>query len=1057
MIKKNVFIFITALLIFLVCTVSLSAKITVLFNDYFYHDGTGTYKDNDGLGWSYNIENEDVENPNEIFHVRDPIMRDGYIKVVMNNAAEPGELGNEWYTEVRFQGITLKGGVEYTLSADIVAIGGDAKVQMKLDKMAAPYDGPECPRNYQDPTKDPMKTFTIPEGDLITPHRISFKFTPEKKYYGVKFALLFDGALIEHPEELPIEIYILKASLLAEAPDNVEVPVPYFSSWNTVKGLGKEIKVNHLGYLPKSKKIAYFPKPGYNGPNGEGTIPVPFTLYDKNDNPVFTGLTQYTGECEFTDTILRTDYGNHILDFSDFKKRGSGYYLKIEINGNEYESQPFKIRNNTYKDMADNALNYFYYNRSGIEINLGDESQHRPAGHPGDHATYLGKTYDVEGGWYDAGDFGKYTVTGAYSIWMLLNLYEQYGYEVNGLIPEDVDGENGINDLLDEAKYELDYLFKMQVPEEGIDGSGKLAGAVFHKMHDELWTSLPNMPYDNDIWYEEKDRILYKPTTMATLDFIAVMAQASRIWRDLDNNTTGSDDRFSRKCLNAALAAYASLDELGYSFWVSNKKKDNGGGGPYDDRDPRDEIYWALIELYITTGDLQYIESDYFKMLQVDREGEYYGFKEIYVPYQPGPVPVETHPDDLPHSWKNISGCGVLSLYAAKDKVDNPEMISNIEDAIVALADVMYNKVIDTPFGIPMNQRGEIFWGSNQTVVNRALLMSCAYKITNDEKYLEGVTKAMDYLLGTNPIDVSYITGYGERAAKNPHHRFWAGSIDPRFPSAPKGCLIGGSNPTQSPNFGQNQSYKDDINLKSHDPFAILGKIYKNEYNYLAAYVDSYDAYSTNEVTINWNAALVCLAACVDNLDIYKKGLISYVDISDIDLTPDFKDDIFIYTATVGNEVDSFSLTPTAIDDNTSIYVNNQLVESGQPSQEIDLIFGVNTITIYVETADGDSVTYTINITREEADYILLTDRNTDIRNYKVNDELTFKILTGGSGVIQIDSVVPYPSQVTVSINGGPYQPTPYQWGGPFYVQANTFVLFKVKAAVPTDIVLNWW
>jgi len=1040
MTKKNVFIFITVLLIILICSMSLYAKETVLFDDNFEMEYP-PYGEGNALGWSYSIENEDVESPNEIYHDRNTQC----IRVEMKNAAELGEFGNQWFTEVRYQGITLKAGVEYTLTAFISA-DADTKVQMKLDKMAAPYNGSECPRNYSDPSKDSMRQY-----DLIKYEgkEISFKFTPEKDYYGVKFALLFDGALVTHPEELPFDIKIYSASLIAEAPNDVEVPVPNFLD----NGEAQVIKVNHLGYLPKSKKIAYYSmqviwiSPTHREPK-------PFTLYDSEDNPVYTGLTQDMGSRhELISRGTAANY-NHIMDFSDFQEPGTGYYLKIDDT--DYVSQPFDISNDIYQGLADDALSYFYYNRSGIEITLGDESQHRPAGHPGDEAAYQGKTYDVEGGWYDAGDFGKYTVTGAYSIWMLLNLYEQYGYEVNGLIPEDVDGENGINDLLDEAKYELEFLFKMQVPEEGLNnGGGMFAGGVFHKMHDETWTSLPCMPYDDDVWYEEKDRILYIPTFTATLDFTAVMAQAWRIWRDLDDNDTGEDDEFAIKCRDAALAAYHSIS---YSFpdiilWTSNRKIDNGGGGPYDDVDYRDELYWALIELYISSGDPTYIESFDFTNLNVDTEGDYYGFKEIRI-NQAGD---EDGVADLPHSWKNVSGCGVLSLYAAKDKVDNPEMISDIESAIVALSNVMHEKVIDNPFGFAINQKSEIFWGSNQTITNRALLMSCAYEITNDEKYLEGVSRAMDYLLGTNPLDISYITGYGERAAKNPHHRFWAGIIDPRYPKVPKGCLVGGSNPTQY-NIYQN-NYKDEINLKSHDPFVILGKIYKIDY--LKAYVDSYEAYSTNEVTINWNAALVCLAACVDNLDIYKdidiEGLLDNIETSEMVLTPEFEDDIFNYTATVDNEVDSFSLTPTAIDDDTLIYVNGVLVESGQPSQEIDLNVGDNTITIFVESAGGDSVTYTINITREEADYILLTDRNVDKRNYRVNDELTFKILTGGSGVIQIDSVVPWPSQVTVSINGGPYQPTPQQWGGPFYVPANTFVIFKVKAAVPTDIVLNWW
>jgi|GEM_PF-2202038 len=1150
MTKKNVFIFITVLFIFLICSMSLYAKITNLINDDF---------NDNALGWSYNIESEDVPNPNAVWHNTNT----GSIIVAMNNAADPNG-DTDWHTEVRYQGINLKAGVRYRVVAALGAWGMDSgrsvQVKVKFDRMAGPYEfeHPESPRDedHEGEWPDSMRIFkNIP----ITPFghwpledkAIMFDFIPTKDYYGLKLSFTFDGPLLKEVQ-VPLIIHILNVNLSAIGPDDVEVPVPDYLE----NGEQKKVSVNHLGYLPYSKKIAYFPAGFFGGRRARQ-----FGLYDSGNNQVFSGETKYVLNNFMPQRSIEI---GHIIDFSDYTTPGTDYYIKVfDLNGNEYVSQTFDISNDIYEGMADSALNYFYYNRSGIEINLGDEDPllHRPAGHPDDSAWWKAiANYKVEGGWYDAGDFGKYTVPGAYAVWLLLNLYEQYGYEVNGLIPEDNVYENGINDLLDEAKYELDYLFKMQIPPEGLDGNGELAGAVFCKMHDDRWTSMPCMPYslgssDLNIWYQSKPRVLYKPTRTATLDFTAVMAQAWRIWRDLDPDTEGPDDVFAEKCRLAALAAYASLDEVGYSLWRSNKKKDNGGGGPYNDGDPRDEMYWALCELYLSTNDAALKQQYYDELvnLPVTTEGEFYGFKEMHVDYGPNG---ETYPAELPHSWQNVSGCGILSLYAAKDKIDNPEMLEQVKQAIISLSYTMYNKLISTPFGIPINQVSEIVWGSNQTVANRALLMSCAYEINADEKHLQGVSRTMDYLLGTNPLDYSYITGYGERSAKNPHHRVWAGQIDPRFASAPKGCLVGGPNPTQSDNFGEPGDIhgKDDLILKNHDPFSILGKIYKNEYNYLKAYVDSYDAYSTNEVTIYWNASLVCLAARAHNLNIYKNidgllenlvipgieltpefdegifnytatvdnevdsfsltpiasddgtiiyvngqlvesgepsqidlvvgdniiriyvensdgegvtyrinitreadGLLEDIEIPGIELTPEFDEDIFNYTATVDNEVDSFSLTPTAIDNGTLIYVNGVLVESGQPSQEINLNVGDNTITIYVESAGGDNVTYTINITREEADYILLTDQNTDIRNYRVNDELTFKILTGGGGIIQISSVVPWPSQVTVSINGGPFQPTPEQWGGPFNVPANTFVIFKVKAAVPTDIVLNWW
>ena len=132
--------------------------------------------------------------------------------------------------------------------------------------------------------------------------------------------------------------------------------------------------------------------------------------------------------------------------------------------------------------MLYDSLNYFYQNRSGIEIESkyitsGDANAlARAAGHPKDMAEieqtwgYSGSsgTIDVTGGWYDAGDHGKYVVNGGFSLWLMQNQYEtakKYGFEdvyADGTmnIPEN---NNSYPDLLDEARWEMDWMFSMIV------------------------------------------------------------------------------------------------------------------------------------------------------------------------------------------------------------------------------------------------------------------------------------------------------------------------------------------------------------------------------------------------------------------------------------------------------------------------------------------------------------------------------------------------------------------------------------------------------------------
>ena len=192
-------------------------------------------------------------------------------------------------------------------------------------------------------------------------------------------------------------------------------------------------------------------------------------------------------------------------------------------------------------------------------------------------------TLDVTGGWYDAGDHGKYVVNGGISAWTMLNQYERA--LAKGTAGDFGDGKlnipekkNKVPDILDEARGEMDFMLKMQVP----DGKPK-AGMVHHKIHDKEWTALGMWP-DQDA----QPRFLWPPSTAATLNLAATAAQCARIWPKLDK-------KFADRCLAAAEKAWAAA--------VANPAVYAGtaaiGGGPYDDKDVSDEFYWAAAELYV--------------------------------------------------------------------------------------------------------------------------------------------------------------------------------------------------------------------------------------------------------------------------------------------------------------------------------------------------------------------------------------------------------------------------------------------------------------------------
>ena len=124
------------------------------------------------------------------------------------------------------------------------------------------------------------------------------------------------------------------------------------------------------------------------------------------------------------------------------------------------------------------------------------------------------------------------------------------------------------------------------------------------------------------------------------------------------------------------------------------------------------------------------------------------------------------------------------------------------------------------------------------------IVMALAFDFTREPKYLEGVNEGMNYLLGRNPLDQSYVTGYGERPLEHPHHRFWAHQINAAFPPPPPGAVSGG------PNSGLQDPYVQAAGLAGCAP--------------AKCFVDNIEAWSANEITINWNAPLAWAAAFLD-------------------------------------------------------------------------------------------------------------------------------------------------------------------------------------------------
>jgi endoglucanase len=554
----------------------------------------------------------------------------------------------------------------------------------------------------------------------------------------------------------------------------------------------RKIQVNQVAYLPGLPKHATLVS--------DATTPQAWTVRDAAGTAVATGQSTPKGVDPASGDPV------HLIDFSSFDTEGTGYTLAV---GDE-TSFPFDIAAAPFADLRHDSLAFFYHQRSGtpIEAQYVGDTYARAAGHlnvapnQGDDNVpcradlACGYTLDVRGGWYDAGDHGKYVVNGGISAWQVLDTYERAVAlgDASALgdgtlsIPERA---NGVPDILDEARWEVEFLLRMQAP----------SGMVHHKVHDANWTGLPTLPSQ-----DAQPRRLSAVSTAATLNTAAVAAQSARIWKTID-------PAFAAKALQAAEKAYAAAKA---NPNVLADPNDGTGGGTYSDGTVTDEFYWAAAELYTTTGGDAY---------RADVTGS--------------PLYKATSLNTRGFDWASTGPLGDVTLAVVPNGLPRAD-VAAIREAFTTTADAHLAQMATQGYPAPYRSAdGSYDWGSNGLVANNAMVLALADDFTGDAKYRAGVYETLNYLLGRNPTGYSYVSGYGDQPVRNVHHRFWANQLDPSLPIAPPGVLSGG------PNSGL------------QDPVAArLLQGCKPQ----KCFVDHIEAYSLNEVTVNWNSALAWVA-----------------------------------------------------------------------------------------------------------------------------------------------------------------------------------------------------
>ena len=557
---------------------------------------------------------------------------------------------------------------------------------------------------------------------------------------------------------------------------------------------GPRVRVNQVAYLPGGPKRATLVT--------ETTTRLRWQLRNAAGATVARGWSVPRGVDVSSGQNVQT------IDFSGYRRRGAGYTLVADGE----TSRPFDIDAAAYEQLRADALKFYYTQRSGIEIRDDLRPGYaRPAGHV-DVPPNLGDgsvpcqsgvcdyRLDVTGGWYDAGDHGKYVVNGGISTWQLLNQYERTSEPArlgDGTLALPESG-NRVPDILDEARWELEFLLKMQVP-----AGQPHAGMAHHKVHDANWTGLPLLPH-----LDPQQRELHPVSTAATLNLAATAAQAARLYRRYDR-------AFAAEALAAARTAYAAAlaEPDRYA-----PESDGVGGGAYNDSKVDDDFYWAAAELYLSTGEKQYADD---VLASPVHTADIFGAGGAF-------------------DWASTAAAGRLDLALVRNRLPDR---NRVRASVVAGAEKYLRIQAAQPYGVPYAPANNMWdWGSNSLILNNLVVVASAYDITGRDRFRAAVYEGMDYLLGRNALNQSYVTGYGEVSSHNEHSRWYAHELDPTLPNPPKGSLAGGANSSIQDPYAQSKLT------------GCVGQF---------CYIDDIQSWSTNELTINWNSALAWVSSFV--------------------------------------------------------------------------------------------------------------------------------------------------------------------------------------------------
>ncbi|WP_341842336.1 glycoside hydrolase family 9 protein [Chitinophaga caseinilytica] len=602
-------------------------------------------------------------------------------------------------------------------------------------------------------------------------------------------------------KQILLSLLIIPQVFIASGSRSGDIPAPSAFSMHAVPPV---VRINQVGYLPGGVKVAV-----WGGPAGM-TVDA-FRLIDSS-----------SGKAVFTATAGKAfgAYGpfgqSYRLNFSAFRTPGT-YYIETP----SARSPNFRIGPDVYKGAADFCLRYLRQQRCGFNPFLKDSC------HTEDGYTLYGPMPDSTrinaiGGWHDASDYLQYSTTSANTVYHLLAAWRDFprvfgdDHAATGL-----PGANGAPDVLDEARWGLDWLLKMHPQRDWL--FNQIADDRDHRgMRLPKLDSFYGRGFERPVYFcsgePQVQGVKYKKMNHSTgvASTAGKFASAFALGHSLLQR---KDAAYAERLLERAHSAYKlGLEKPGVQQTASVMSP-----YIYAEDNWTDDMELAAAELYGVTRDAKYF-----------REGRAYAAQEPVTPW--------LGKDTASHyQWYPFINPGHYELAKRSSGAARRELTGYYADGI----EKVWAKAKDNAFyrGVPF------IWCSNNLTAAFAIQCYWYGNLTADKRFAELAQANVDWLLGCNPWGTSMVYGlpaHGDTPV-DPHSAFThignypidGGLVDGPVYGSIYGSLIG-------------------IRLAEADEYAAFQSP-------LVVYHDDYGDYSTNEPTMDGTAVLIYLLALKEN------------------------------------------------------------------------------------------------------------------------------------------------------------------------------------------------